>query len=89
MTLRLLLKCYIFINFLVDKGVGGGSRAMPLKALACPLSAALTIVFVVGVIVTTTNIKGRDNVFLLHYKGSSLQPCLEGLNLPFYFLQLY
>ena len=86
MTLRLLLKCYIFINFLVDKGVGGGSRAMPLKALACPLSTALTIVLIVGVIVTTTNIKGGDNVFLLCYKGFSFQLYLEGLNLPFYFL---
>jgi len=45
---------------------------MPLRALTCPLSAALTIVLVVGVIVTTTNIRGGDNVFLLHYKGSSL-----------------
>jgi len=71
MTLRLLLKCYIFVNFLVDRGVGGGSRAIPLKALACPLSAALTIVLVVGVIVTTTNMRGGDNVFLLCYKGSS------------------
>jgi len=89
MTLRLLLRCYVFINFLVDRGVGGGSRAMPLKALACPLSAALTIVLVVGVIVTTANVRGGDNVFLLRHKGSSLQPCLEGLNLPLCFLQLY
>jgi len=89
MTLRLLLRCYIFINFLVDRGVRGGSRAMPLKVLACPLSAALTIVLVVGVIVTTTNMRGGDNVFLLHCKGSSPQPCLEGLNLPLCFLQLY
>jgi len=89
MTLRLLLKCYIFINFLVDKRVRGGSRVILLKALACPLSAALTIVLVVGVIVTTTNMRGGDNVFLLYYKGSSLQPCLKGLNLPFCFLQLY
>jgi len=89
MTLKLLFGCYIFINFLVDKGVGGGSRAIPLKALTCPLSAALIIVLVVGVIVTTINMRGGDNVFLLRYKGSSLQPCLEGLNLPFCFLQLY
>jgi len=89
MTLRLLLKCYVFVNFLVNRGVGGGSRAMPLRALACPLSAALTIVLVVGVIVTTANMRGGDNVFLLHYKGSSPQPCLEGLNLPLCFLQLY
>jgi len=89
MTLRLLFGCYVFVNFLVDKGVRGGSRAIPLRALACPLSAALTIVLVVGVIVTTANMKGGDNVFLLHYKGSSLQPCLEGLNLPLCFLQLY
>jgi len=89
MTLRLLFKCYIFINFLVDRGVRGGSRAIPLKALACLLSAALTIVLVVRVIVTTINMRGGDNVFLLYYKGSSLQPCLKGLNLPFCFLQLY
>jgi len=88
MTLRLLLGCYVFVNFLVDRGVGGGSRAMPLRALACPSSAALTIVLVVGVIVTTANMRGGDNVFPLHCRGSSPQPCLEGLNLPLCFLQL-
>jgi len=89
MTLKLLLRCYVFVNFLVDRGVGGGSRAMPPKALTCPSSAAPTIVLVVGVIVTTANMRGGDNVFLLHYRGSSPQPCLEGLNLPLCFLQLY